>query len=507
MIFKKFCCLIYFILPCTVLHAQRISYSEPDRDDVRSVDFDIIGKINNHFLIYKNEKARYYISVFDNDMKTLDKTELGFLPDKVINSDIITYRDFFYFIYQYQRRNIVYCMAAKMDGNGKIIGEPKQLDTTVISFAASNKIYTIINSEDKQKIAVSKINSKDNDLYFVTSSLFDTGLNLLHKSQAGIPVHGSKDFLTEFVVDDDGGLVFVKASGTAQSDNINALTLITKDPGSDVVNFYDLNVKYIYLDDIRLKVDNANKHYLVTSLFSKTRRGNIDGLYCMLWDKVQAKEIASVNTVFSDDLRSQARSDGSVHSAFNDFYLQNILMRKDGGFLIAAESVYSSSHGNYTNRWDYLNGSPYWSPSNSYLWSSPYSYYYPWWNSGLYNTQTNRYYADNIAVISFDSSANMRWANVIAKSQYDDNTDDFIGYTTLNTGSEIHFLFNELARKVLILTDQSITPDGQVDRKPTLHDLDKDYQFMPKYAKQVGSRQLIVPCQYRNYVCYAKIEF
>jgi hypothetical protein len=29
---------------------------------------------------------------------------------------------------------------------------------------------------------------------------------------------------------------------------------------------------------------------------------------------------------------------------------------------------------------------------------------------------------------------------------------------------------------------------------------------MPKYAKQVGFRQIIVPCQFRNYVCFAKID-
>jgi hypothetical protein len=45
-----------------------------------------------------------------------------------------------------------------------------------------------------------------------------------------------------------------------------------------------------------------------------------------------------------------------------------------------------------------------------------------------------------------------------------------------------------------------------VHRNPTLHNLDRGYDFMPRYAKQVSAHQLIVPCQYRNYVCFAKID-
>ena len=64
-------------------------------------------------------------------------------------------------IYQYQKKNVVYCMAAKIDGNGKKIGDVMELDTTHIGFAANNKIYSVLTSEDKTKIIVFKINSRN----------------------------------------------------------------------------------------------------------------------------------------------------------------------------------------------------------------------------------------------------------------------------------------------------------------------------------------------------------
>ncbi|MEP7318332.1 MAG: hypothetical protein ABI921_06315 [Panacibacter sp.] len=487
--------------------AQKIVYSEPDRDDQKSLNFDIIGKINNHYLVYKNYRSDHNIVIFDNDMKPVDKKQLDFLPDKVLSTDVLSYKDFFYFFYQYQKRNIVYCFAAKIDGNGTLMGEPRQLDTTAISFFASNKLYTIINSDDKQKIMVLKVNNKNSDNNILTTSLFDTELTLLHKTRASISMPERSDFLTEFTLDNDGGLAFARPAGTAQNDNINGLAFITKGALTDDLSINSIDVSQIYLDDIRIKADNTNKRYLITSFYSKTKRGNIEGLYCILWDKATGAALSTATTTFSDEMRNDAKSEGSVKTAFNDFFLQKILIRKDGGFAVAAESVYTSTRGIYNNRWDYLYGSPYSSLSDYYYWNSPYSSYYSPWGRWGNNNQVNRYFADNVVMMSFDSTATMQWSNVIHKSQYDDYTDNFIGYGTLNTGGEIHYLFNQLERRTQLLTDQSINADGQANRSPTLHNLSKDYQFMPKYGKQVGSREIIIPCQYRNFVCFAKIEF
>ena len=79
-----------FLLAVLNLSAQRIVYSEPDRDDSRSTNFEIIGRMNDHFLVYKNYRSSYNISVLDNDMKLVSKEELSFLPDRVVNVELLT---------------------------------------------------------------------------------------------------------------------------------------------------------------------------------------------------------------------------------------------------------------------------------------------------------------------------------------------------------------------------------------------------------------------------------
>jgi hypothetical protein len=154
------------------------------------------------------------------------------------------------------------------------------------------------------------------------------------------------------------------------------------------------------------------------------------------------------------------------------------------------------------NRWDYLYG---YNP-----WVSPMDYYSPYYNPynryGYPNT-ANRYNSENILVLSFDKDGNMEWSNIIPKSQYDDETDNLISHHMMNTGGELHFLYNQYERRTLLLSDQSITPDGKLTRYPTFRNLDKGYDFMPRYGKQVSSTQIVIPCFYRNYLCFAKIDF
>src|SRR5437762_14314877 len=87
-----------------VLPAQRIVYSQLDHDDQKSMSFDIIGKIDNRYLVYKSIRNQHNVTVFDSAMKITAKTNLDFLPEKIIYSDVLNFKDFFYLFYQYQKK-------------------------------------------------------------------------------------------------------------------------------------------------------------------------------------------------------------------------------------------------------------------------------------------------------------------------------------------------------------------------------------------------------------------
>ena len=110
-------------------------------------------------------------------------------------------------------------------------------------------------------------------------------------------------------------------------------------------------------------------------------------------------------------------------------------------------------------------------------------------------------------ILSLNKTGNLEWSRVIQKDQFDDDNENFLSFSTMNSGGEIHFLFNDDKNRNQIIADHSISPSGVITRNPTLKSRERGYQFMPSLSKQVGARQLIIPCIYRNYICFAKIDF
>ncbi len=503
----KFLLGLVLLLPGIFVSAQKIVYSQPEKDDSRRINFEIAGKIGGNFLVYKNVHNRNWIVVFDEEMQQIDKVEQSYIPenDRLINVDFFPYADFCYVIYQYEKRNVVYCEAAKIDANGKKVSDVTQLDTTQhIGAASNNKIYTVLTNEDKGKIIVFKINSRNRRKYWISTMLFNNELQLQRKSRLEINMDETDDYLKEFSLDNDGNLVFAKLNRSLNS-NIGSAFFIVKPALADSFQIRELNLGKIFLDEIHIKIDNNNKRYLLTSFYYIQRRGNIDGFYYCIWDRKQNGSFKEDTIFFSDELRRDAKGDNALKMAFNDHFIRNIIIQGDGGFLIASESYYTTSRYNSWNRWDYLYGSPFLSPYDYYYYSPYYNNF--WWNSRYNNNQVARYHADNIAIFSFSAEGKLEWSNVISKSQFDDESDDEISFQIMNTGGQLHFLFNEMERKFNMLNDYTISPDGQLKHNPTLKNLDRGYEFMPKYGKQVSATQIIIPCLHRGLICFSKIDF
>lgn len=499
--------LLVFCALSGLAQGPKIVYSEPEREDSRRTSFEVIGKMNGNFLVYKSNRSDDAICIYDNDMKLKERVKLEFTPEQMINVDFVAYTDFFYMIYQYQKKGVVYCAAAKLDPNGRKMMEPVELDTTQIGWSSGNKIYTTINSDDKQRIMVFKINSKNTKNFIFTTMLYNNNLELQGRHRMNMPMEERNDFFTDFQLTNEGELVFGKCLRQSYNEYVTKLSLVLKYPDSTGFTVNEVETGGRVLDEVKTKVDNTNKRILLSAFYYKQKRGNIEGLYSVIWDKQNNRKIREFASVFNDDLRNNAKSaDGSVKMAFNDFFIKNIIMRRDGGYLLISEAEYTTSRGGGFNRWDYMGGgNPWISPMDYYYWSPYSSWGSPWnrWNTG----SITRYHAENIMVLSYNAEGGVEWSNVIPKSQFDDESDNMVSFQVMNTGGEIHFLFNAFERRVLMLNDQSLSAEGKITRNPTLKNLDKGYEFMARYGKQVSARQMIMPCLYRNYLCMAKIDF
>ena len=497
---------LLLILP-TVFNAgaQKVTYSEPDKNELKQTDFEIIGKYNGNFLIYKNNRNNAYVSVYDADMKLKENMPLSDVTERIINSDVIAYPDFSYLFYQYQKKGTVYCMLVKIGPDGKSLTKPIELDTTHIGIGRDDRVYSILPSEDKQKIIVFKVNSRDEKCYMFKTLLFSQDISLIHSGRLELRMNDRNDFLSDFNLDNDGNLVFGRGIRPGSSENINRFFLIVKPASADSFAIKELKLENISLDEVKLRMDNFNNRYLFTGFYYKGKRtGSIEGITNAIFDKTTNDWVIKNVIPLGQELREDARGDNNIKNAFDDYYIKQIIIKKDGGFVVAAESNYQTSRGNANgfNRWGSMY-TPYISSFDYYRYGGFYPYgYNRFGNSGL-----TRFHADNVVVSAFDKEGKLTLTNTIRKSQFDDDDDAAVSYQLVNSGNSLRFIYNDYEKRDVVLTYQSIDAEGNISRPPTLKNLDKGFNFLPRYGKQVSSSTILIPCLYRNYLCFAKLEF
>jgi hypothetical protein len=85
--------------------------------------------------------------------------------------------------------------------------------------------------------------------------------------------------------------------------------------------------------------------------------------------------------------------------------------------------------------------------------------------------------------------------------------DNFLSFTTLNLGSQIQYLFIDKDPQHEIISIHGLFSDGSIKRYPALKSRQLGYEFMPRLAKQVGSKELFMPFIYMGKIGFSKITF
>lgn len=526
---KKVLVTIFVLMACFhYTYGQKAIYADANKNDVQRMNFEIIGKAANNLLIYKEVKGRHWITIYDENMRELENVPITVLPIKedLLDVAFYPYDNFTYLLFQYQRDNIVYCEAARIEPNGKILEEPTLLDTTMISYRAENKIYNHFTSDDRSKIMLIKINRKEKGYYRFSTRLYNAGLELLQANQFSVPMQNKGDYLTGYSVDNQGNLVFVKYNRMT-SGNIGEASLMVKPVGRQDFKAQPLNLGNLFLDDIKVRIDDNHQRYMLTSFYAENKKGNMAGMYNYAFDKATNAVAYEKTAALSEDLkkRAKARFTGSK-AALNDYFINNIVLHDDGGYTVGAEALYTSDNGGMWDRWGY-GGYPYfygpygWYGSYWGGWGSwggwgrywsPYYYYSPffyrsyWWGNGWYGNGGERYHADNVVLLSFDKNGNKEWDNVIIKKQNETITDGTISYQVMLKGNNMHFFMNN-SGKISNLEDVEVNRDGVMRQNEALAAQDKKAEFMPRYAKQVSPSEVIMPVLNKKTISFAKLHF
>ena len=506
---KKICSifLVLLLLVANNSFGQNITFSEIEKTNNKSSTLEVIGKIGGNFLVYKSLYNNHKLTIFNNDMSIKENVPLDYISERTSNIDFIPNANNFLMIWQFQKKNIIYCNAVIIDGQGKQIGDIKTVDTTKMGLFSNNVNYNVRWSEDKRKILIYKYSSKGND-FNLAIKLLDENLTRLDSARYTLDINRFKESISDLQIDNNGGLVFTKLAENNGQNYINDIDIFYKKLNNDSLLKINLTLDNLKIKEPVLKLDNLNNTIILNSFSYRKSSATINGLFTAVINKAPFALSKKAQNIFSDTLLNLLSGKPEWRSAFDNFFFKNTILKKDGGFILVSEEYYKESRfGSFNNN---RNGNLGFDNSQFGYYSDYYNYnrgnlgYYRPYNDN--NSRDIVFNYDDILIFSLTKDLKLEWNSVINKTASDIETDNYLSFTNMNTGGEIYFLFFQKDNRQ-ILSNHALKPNGSITRYPTLKSREAGYEFMPKLGRQTGSQQILIPCTIRNSIAFAKIDF
>jgi hypothetical protein len=545
---KSFLSFVAFILAgLQGVAAQSYVMSGIQKTDKGQMQYEVLGKVEGRYWIYKNNEGVSTIAQYNDQMQLVQQNDLVFLPKKLNAIEFVTKSNRVYAFYQFQAATTVYAMVAELDEKGQLVGTPVIVDTAEKIRPGSNtKVFNLIESQDRSKLLFFSVNTTNAASIKIKTMALSTPFAMLNEAKISINSQNKKSQLSDFALDNKGNLFCLRNAEQPNAAPVVSLLYMAAD-GSEVIETPIVNNSLV-LDDIRLKINNANGTVIVNSFYATEKKGNIEGMYTFIWDIAKKQNSLSNASRFTDALRDAVTDKRNLKNAFDDFYFDQVQPNADGGFTIIAEAARTNSNRNIFSRWDFFWGGPFYNPFIFNYWNRPFGFY-PWgrlgwgmmgpwgwggwggfgggwgwggmggwgimgpwgWNSWMMNPFANfgypsvTYSAGKVAILNFDANANIQSVKTIDKQQSDLNVDQFIGYGQINNADGTNFLYYQKSKGVKQLVHQQLSASGTIVKGNPIMINEKQVEWMPRSLKQVGEKEAILPYQSKGKLGFAKI--
>ncbi len=502
--------------------AQSYTLSGIEKTDKEDMQYEVLGKVANHYWIYKKNGAISTIAQYNAQMQLVKQSDLAFLPASISAIEFITSPDRVVAFYQFQGKTTVYAAAAVLNTEGQLVGEPKIVDTAEnIRPGTHAKVFNLLQSDDHNKMAIFSVNTTHANSIKVKVVALNNHFEMVNEAVINVNAQNKKSNLSDFALDNKGNLFCLRNMTVANAAPAVSLLYLAAD-GAEVIESPILN-NTLLLDDIRLKVDNVNGHVVLNSFYATSKKGNVEGLYSYVFDINTKTAIASNANRFTDALRAAVSAKRNLKDAFDAYYLDKTIAQADGSMVVVAEAAETYNNRSAFSRWDYYYGGAFYNPYMYSYWNRPFGFYpwarfgygfgmspfmwSPWMNpyAGFgYNSVT--YNANKVAFISIDTKGNIQWIKTIDKKQSDVNVDQFIGYGTIQNSTGTTLVYQKKERGVSQFVLNTLTSNGQLAQGANIILADKKIEWMPRSLKQVDENEAIVPYQLKSKIGFAKIQ-
>ncbi len=466
---RQLALIVYFLAAfcLNLVWSQEVQISEPI-DVVYDVDYELIGRYKNQVLLYRETASKFSIQSFDKDLKKSWVKTIDFDPKDVSILQIIPHKKSFFIFYYFQKKGNTFVKGKEFDAEAQEIDafEVGKFDEPIYIYnyqvvSSKNKNTLLIYSVIGEHLEVINFDLKNKVPYWQTKLSFPD-LNFY------------KCF--EQILVNNAGETFVvyNKNNTKRKRKEHQFSICKISPN---INFQFQEIPfYDYLSyDVLAQYDEVNQRLVVAGLYA-SQNSVANGIFYFHTD-LKAAPTVQTSELEESFMRSLTGRKKKKITGIENFIMAQLILRKDGGALVAAEQrfVYESSgfvaHDDSRTQADYL--------------------------------------YENILIASIHPSGKVYWKDVLYKSQSSENDKGlYSSFFVFKTNSNLRFLYNNSISWETSIFEYVVSGKGDVERNVITHQEIKDGILLQiRGSIQVSAHEMFALSERNNKLRLLKIIY
>jgi len=457
-------------------YSQKVTVSKemPLKSDVA---YDLLGQVGENVLLYRNRgNDKHRVEVFDKEMAFVKEREITFEKKRVDVLGVIPRDSTFNMIYSYREDGDIIHRIRRYRGN-MIIEDSTELFRIPKTFKSKN--FLLETSENKKFSILFAFEDKHRmDFYVIRHD----SLDILEKKIFEVVDMDMRDKFRNVVLTNRGEiLILVEQKNSRFSKDDNHFGLFQMDVGTNV-KYTRINNYEKVVGDIDIDFDNVNRRVCIVGLWHDKHKDAAKGYFYLNKPAITLKEVEEFTvTSFTPELIAEANTkDIGKSSELKDYKLNQLALRRDGGFLLFAESQREYSRS--SNR-----------------------------QSGFGNRGFSGWmdhFFEEVVVIAVQPDDREHWSRVLFKKQFSQDDDAiFSSYFLMKTPSRLKLIFNDEIKNNNTVSEYLLDPIGRFNRNSLLS---TDYQNLKirfADAVQVSGSEFIAPSEKNRKLSLVKIAY
>ena len=432
---------LFFITSLTFLNfsssvAQQVQISEPV-DVANEVDYELIGRYKEHFLLYRKSETKFFIQSFttndlkQNWVKTIQFSKKGIIPFKIISQE-----ESFSILYYFHKKGKTVIRGKEFNKEAEEID-----DFSLGSFDTPLSLQRqhVLHSKNKQFLLIQAHGYHGN----MDIMNFDiSNKKMIWKSNFKFPEFNKRKEFEQLLVNNAGETFMLFNENNNRQKGQEHQFSIFKISTDNTQTSYTIPFKNHLSHDMTVQYDEINQQLVASGLYS-VQKGAVNGIF---YFKTNLSKIPTIQTSELEEsfMRSLTGKKSKKIHGIEKIAICQLVLRKDGGALLIAEQrfMYESSMAFYEEE---------------------------------RKKKQADYLYENILIASIHPSGKVYWKDVLFKSQSSENDNArYSSFFAVKTNSSIRFLYNNDISWDTSIFEYVIHSNGNVQRNVVAHQLPKN---------------------------------